>query len=322
MSRALVACAIILSASGLFAQRSVESASTVRFDASSNLPMQKIGPDDLVGISVYDAPELTRTVRVAADGRIHLPMLHDRITASGLLPTDLEKAISAELVKEGILVDPVVTVSVVEYRSRPISVVGAVNRPLTFQAEGEVTLLDAIARAGGFSKDAGAEILVGRTQASGDGRPLNLMRRVPRDSLINGADPELNLKLEGGEEIRVPEAGKVFVVGNVKKPGAYPISDGAETSILKVLALSEGLLPYTEKSAYIYRGEGGAAGKSQIRIDIKDIVDRKAPDVVVLPQDIVYIPENSGRRARMDTLSKTAIFGGGIAAALIVALLH
>jgi polysaccharide export outer membrane protein len=119
------------------------------------LPVEKIGPDDLIGITVYDAPELTRTVRVDAGGDIRLPMVPQHIKAAGLYPAELEKAISTVLIQENVLVDPVVTVSVVEYRSRPITVAGAVKTPVTFQATGTVTLLDAITRAGGLTENAG-----------------------------------------------------------------------------------------------------------------------------------------------------------------------
>src|SRR5215813_12311670 len=98
-----------------------------------NLPAQKLGVDDLIAVSVYDAPELTRTVRVEGDGTIHLPLLKEGIAAAGKLPRVLEDGIIEALKTEQILVDPIVKVPVVEYHSRPISVVGAVHRPLTFQ---------------------------------------------------------------------------------------------------------------------------------------------------------------------------------------------
>ncbi len=97
---------------------------------SPNLPVEKLGPDDLLGISVYDSPELSRTVRVDADGNIRLPMMRQRIPTAGLFPYELEKSITSALISENILVNPVVTVSVVEYRSRPITVAGAVKGPL------------------------------------------------------------------------------------------------------------------------------------------------------------------------------------------------
>src|SRR5215469_2939765 len=130
--------------------------------ASADLPIQRIGNDDLLGISVYDSPELTRTVRVDSSGEIRLPMLRQHIKAAGLYPMDLEKTIASVLTEESVLVDPVVTVNVVEYRSRPISVVGAVRNPITFQATASMTLLDAISQAGGLADNAGPEILVSR----------------------------------------------------------------------------------------------------------------------------------------------------------------
>ena len=133
---------------------------------AGNLPAQKIGSNDLLSISVYGAPELTRTVRVSAEGFIRLPMLKQKVEAKGLMPSDLEAKIAAALDTEKILVEPVVTVTIAEYHSRPISVAGAVKLPLTFQALGQTTLLEALTRAQGLSSEAGTEILVTRPPSS------------------------------------------------------------------------------------------------------------------------------------------------------------
>src|SRR3954470_9904812 len=148
----------------------------------TNLPAQKLGVDDLVAVSVYDAPELTRTVRVEPDGTVHLPLLDDGIDAIGLMPRQLESAIASALKIGEIMVNPIVKVTVVEYHSRPIAVMGAVRKPLTFQAEGTVTLLDALARAEGLTQDAGTEVVV--TQADGEKR---LLHRIPVKQLIDAA---------------------------------------------------------------------------------------------------------------------------------------
>ena len=143
-----------------------------------------------------------------------------------------------------------VKVTVAEYHSRPISVMGAVRKPLTFQAVGTVTLLDALARAEGLSQDAGTEVLVSRPQPSPDSRgevTSTLVERIPLNRLLKDADPAVNYQLHGGEEIRVPEAGKIFVLGNVKKPGAFAVHDAGDNSVLKMVALSEGVLPYAAK---------------------------------------------------------------------------
>jgi polysaccharide biosynthesis/export protein len=287
--------------------------------SSSNLPAQKIGANDLLAISVYDAPELTRTVRVDADGGIRLPMLKQRIRVEGLLPNQVEVALAEALKGEQLIVNPFVTVNVAEYHSRPISIMGAVRRPITFQAVGSTTLLEALSRAEGLSPEAGPEILVSRTQPGPGGTSTALVQRIPVKALIDAADPEMNVRLVGGEEIRVPEAGKIYVVGNVKKPGAFPIQDGGQSSVLRALALSEGLLPYAASQAFVYRREGASGGKNEIPIQLKEIIDRKAPDAPLLANDVLYIPDRAGRRASLAVLEKLLLFGGGAATALVYA---
>jgi polysaccharide export outer membrane protein len=284
--------------------------------AGANLPAQRIGANDLVAVSVYNAPELTRTVRVGADGFVRLPMLTRRVKAEGLMPGELETAIATALQADQLIVDPFVTVTVAEYNSHPISVAGAVKQPLTFQATGPVTLLEAITRAGGLSPEAGPEILVSRTQPDPNGAPAKLVQRILVKGLIDAADPALNLVLTGGEEIRVPESGKVYVIGNVKMPGAFPVGDGTESSVLKMLALSQGLMPYAAKEAYIYRREGHG-NKNEIPIPLDKIMERKAPDTPLLANDILYVPDNKGRRMTLGALEKILIFGSGAAAAAV-----
>jgi polysaccharide export outer membrane protein len=276
----------------------------------ANLPQQSIGANDLIAISVYDAPELTRTIRVDADGSIRLPLLKNAVQAEGLLPMNLEASVGEALKAEEILVDPIVKVTVVEYYSRPISIAGAVHKPVTFQAVGKVTLLEALARAEGLSPEAGLEILVSF--------PDQLVRRIPVKALIDDADPETNIRLYGGEEIRVPEAGKIYVVGNVKRPGAFPVRDSADTSVLKLLALAEGLTAYSSRQAYIYRREPGAA-KKEIAIELDKIMKRKMPDVPLEANDILYIPDNTGKRATMTAIEKFILVGSALGAASVYA---
>lgn len=285
---------------------------------SGNLPAQKIGPNDLLSITVYGAPELTRSVRVSATGQLSLPMIKEQIQAAGKLPMDLEARIGQALRDGQILVDPVVTVTIVEYFSRPISVMGAVRKPATFQAIGAVSLLDAIARAEGLSPDAGAEILVTRRQQGDAGADISLVQRIPVKALIDAADPEFNIALHGGEEIRVPEAGKIFVVGNVKKPGAYTAGDTGDTTVLKMLALSEGLAPYASKDAYIFRREAASGAKNEIPLQLSKIMQRKSPDVPLLANDILYIPDNRGKRIGMTALERIIGFGSATASGVLI----
>jgi len=285
---------------------------------AGNLPLQRVGPDDLIAVTVYDTPELSRTVRVGADGFIRLPMLQQKIQAAGWMPADLEKEIAGALENEGLIVDPFVTVNVAEYASRPISVMGAVHRPLTFQANSPVTLLDALARAEGLTQDAGPEILLTRPQPDVAGQAGVRVQHIPVKSLIESADPRMNPRLTGGEEVRVPEAGRFYVLGNVKKPGAFPLQEDGQTSLLKALAQAEGLAPFAAPQAYIYR-RGSSGARQEIRIELKQLLDRKTADVTLLPNDILYVPDAHGRRATLAVLEKAVMFGSGAASALIYA---
>ncbi len=282
-----------------------------------NLPVEKIGPNDLLGLTVYDSPELTREARVDADGAIRLPMVRQSIAVAGLYPSEVENAIAKALVKANVLVDPVVTVSVLEYRSRPITVVGAVRNPLTLQATGTMTLLDAISRAQGLTDNAGSEILVSRPAQNADGQSTTLMQRIPVRSLLDGVNPSLNLSLQGGEVIRVPEAGRIFVVGDVKKPGAFYITDGSESSVLKALALSEGLDSFSSHKAYIYRADESGGDRKEIPVELKGIMDRKSPDVALAAGDILYIPSATGAKASLKALEASLGVGSALGAAFV-----
>lgn len=303
----LAASSVFVCLIGLRAGQGVEP-------ASANLPAQKIGADDLIAVAVYDSPELTRTVRVSGEGQIRLPMLKQAIPAAGLLPGELETAIAGALRAEQILVDPVVTVTVVEYRSRPVSVAGAVKHPLTFQASGNITLLDALTRAEGLALEAGSEILL--THAVDGGKTVT--EHIPVKSLLEGDHPELNPHLAGGEEIRVPEAARIYVVGSIKNPGAFALKDGNQTSVLKVLALSGGLAPFACKEAYIYRSKPGAQDKEEIPVALSRIIARKSPDVPLMADDIFYVPDDKGRRLTASALEKIVGFGAATTSGLLI----
>jgi len=321
--RLSIICLIL--AAGALAQQPADRRTTGPDSTANtaNLPAQPLGPNDLISVSVYDAPEFSRTVRVSEDGFIRLPMLKQPIKAEGVMPAGMETVIAAALVREKLLVEPFVTVTVAEYQSRPISVSGAVRFPLVFQAEkGQTTLLEAIAKAQGLREDAGQEILVTSSQPGSDGKPLQLTRRVPARSLFDASDPSLNLQLYGGEEIRVPEVGKIYVVGNVKKPGAFPVQSGTDTTVLQLLALSEGLDAFHQDEAYIYRREASGS-KNEIPIKLKDILRRKSPDVPLVANDILYIPDSRRKHLTTSALQSLLLFGSTAGAtALIYTNIH
>jgi polysaccharide export outer membrane protein len=282
-----------------------------------SLPSQKIGPGDLISLTVSDCPEMSHSFRVSSAGLLTLPHLKEPIVAAGKEPTDIEAEVTEALIKGEVLVNPTVTASVVEYRSVPVSVMGAVKHPITFQAVGIVTLVDALARAEGLSTDAGAEVLVSRPPAPGADGPA-LAQRIPVYGLMVEADPSLNVRLYGGEVVRVPAAGKVYVNGMVKKPGVYPIQEGNYTSIMKIISMSEGLQPYYAKVAFIYRREGGKNQQDEIPVQLGKIMDRKSPDVQLQANDILYIPDNKGRRLTAQTIDRIIGFGTATGTGLLV----
>jgi polysaccharide export outer membrane protein len=272
--------------------------------------VHRIRANDLVSINIYGEGDLSRTVRVGSDGAIRLPLVQRKVKADGLMPEELEKAIGEAFEAEQILVHPWVTVTVAEYHTLlPISVAGAVHNPITFEPTDRTTLLEAITHAGGLLPEAGPDILITRS-------PQEPAQRIAVRTLIDAADPSANLMLQGGEEIRVPEAGKIFVVGNVRVPGGFPVHDSSEATVLKAIAMTQGLAPYASNEAYIYRRDATGA-KAEIPVDLTKIMQRKAPDVPLLANDILYVPDRSGKRIAMTVLERVFTVGAGLSTALL-----
>lgn len=277
-----------------------------------------VGPDDVISLTVFDVPELTRQLRIGTDGTIRVPLLKKKIKVNGMLPGEIENVIAKELKAEDILVDPVVSVAVLEYHSRPVSVVGAVRMPVTFQAMPNTHLLDAITRAGGMTEMAGSDIIVTRTVSGPDGKSSVINQRIPANKLMVDADESVNIPLYGGEEVRVPEAGRVYIIGDVRHPGAIGVHDTTgNLTVLKAIAMSDGLDSYaSKKTAYIFRKEG-SPDQDGVPVNVQKILDRKIPDVVLQANDILYIPDSTGKRVTMRALEATIGLSSAAAAAAI-----
>jgi polysaccharide export outer membrane protein len=304
---------IAIASSGWAQQQPNPSQASVGASApadSSASAVPTVGKGDVISVSVYEAPELTRNVSVDADGNIRLPMVRRHIHVDGLIPDEIEKAIATALVDEQLLMNPIVSVSVVESHGRSITVVGAVRNPITFQAAGSVTLLEAIIRAGGISDAAGSEIFVTHA-APGNGTSVGLTERIAVHSLMDTSDPASSLLLEGGDTIRVPAGGQVWVVGNVQHPGPVHVADPADSTVLKAVTLAGGLQSFSKGKAYIYRTEAETGRKVEIPIDIKKIMSLKSPDVPLNGNDMLYVPSATGQRVSAKALALT--FGIGLA---------
>jgi polysaccharide biosynthesis/export protein len=282
------------------------------------LPAESLGNDDSLEITVPYCPELTGKFRVGSDGKLALPLLPYPIQAASLTPAQVAARIKEALIREQIMADPSVNIVVLEYRSRPVIVLGAVLHPLTFQATGENTLLDAIAMAGGLSPSVGTDIVVVSPHTTPQGKKEKTVQRVPVNELVMKANPLYNFPLHGGEEIRVSETGKVFVTGNVVHPGMYAMQGDGDTTVLKALALSQGVQSYSTKTAYIYRRADSGGDRQEIQVPLSRIMARKERDISLVSDDILYVPEAKGKRLTAKVLTQIAGFGQTTAAGLLI----
>ena len=151
---------------------------TLTMSSKSSAPHDYvIGNGDLLEISVFDVPELSKEVRVSQTGTISIPLIPVRLRIAGLSETQAEGKIAELLEANGLVSHPEVGVAVKEHRSQPITVVGAVTHPMVYQADRDVTLLEVLAEAGGIANDAGDTVIVTRQRTS---------------SLVEVASPQTN----------------------------------------------------------------------------------------------------------------------------------
>jgi polysaccharide export outer membrane protein len=259
-----------------------------------------IGAEDLITITVLEAPELSREVRVAADGYVSLPLLAERVRLQGLTLSQAEELLKTKYKEAGILNAPNITITLKELVSKPVTVTGAVRNPGVFQVSGQATLLRLLTQAGGLSDEAGAAVQILR-----GGDPPQTLALSTED--LRSGKLEANVAVFGGDTINVPPAGSIYVVGAVNRPGRYLLrGDVAELSVLRVVAMAEDLkrtsrpdkavLIRKDPSACPSAGCGPEAYK-QIPVDIKKILARQLPDVQVQANDVLFVPESASKRA-------------------------
>ena len=205
-----------------------------------------IGTGDLIHIDVFDVPELSRDIRVSDSGDISFPLIPGKIAAAGLTIFQLEDKLEQLLIENGLVSHPQVSVFLKEQNSQPVSVVGAVNRPLIYQVIRPTTLLEVLAAAGGITDDAGNQVIISRpvqkgaptiepaSEKSGDA-PDQQIITIRLQDLLESGDSKYNVSVYGGDVVSVPKAGIVYVLGaGVAQPGGYVMqSHGAQITVLK-----------------------------------------------------------------------------------------
>jgi polysaccharide export outer membrane protein len=277
------------------------------------LPECIIGPDDVLTIGVYDAPDVTGEYRVKPNGQIQLPLLSEPIVAAGLTPDRLGELISDKYRMAEIFSRPRVTVAIKESRVHAITVGGAVKMPQVYPLFGKTTLLDVLSQAQGLSDDAGSKALITRgeiakqvLQESGGcestAPPASCAPTFSVDlkHLEETENPASNVTLYPGDRVTVQRAGIVYVTGAVNKPGGFPLKTGQEDmTVLQALALAEDLKPTAaRKRALIIRDNPTAMnGRDEIPVDLKSIVEGHGPDLRLRANDILYVADSAGNRA-------------------------
>ena len=267
---------------------------TPTFQETEFLPFTeyRMGAEDLISVQVLDAPEFTRLVRVSGTGTIKLPLVQQPIPAAGKTSAELEREIAQALIQEGLLREPTILVTVREFHSKPISVSGAVRSPIVFQASRPLTLIEAISRAGGLTETAGPEVVVSTPGL--ESRSANVVR-IATKSLMEMSDPKANMILRGGEEVRIPSAGRVYVIGGVTRPGPVLVAEEQGLTLLQAVAMVGGTLPTASSKALLIRSTPGAT-KQELSFSLKKLMRGQLPDVPLQPNDLVFIADSHTKR--------------------------
>ena len=247
----------------------------------------RIGPKDLLEISVFGVQDLNKTVRVSEDGKITLPLIGE-VSVEGLTKTEIEKILS-QLLQEKYIQNPQVTVFIREYQSKKVSVIGAVRTPGPYELLGRQTVLQIISQAGGITNEAGDEIVILRELPDGTGTSLHLLI----DDLILKGDAKLNVPLEPNDVISIPidKTVKIYVFGQVRNPGALDVRKSRIPTLLQAIAQAGGFSDRASKSSVIIKRKDESGKELKQEINVKDVIKGKKKDIQLLENDIIFVPE-------------------------------
>jgi polysaccharide export outer membrane protein len=252
-------------------------------------PGYRVGPRDLLEIRVFEMPELNEPPqhRVSEDGTISLPPLAD-LQVAGLTETEVAQKIKTML-EEKYAQRATVEVKVQEFRSRPISVIGAVKQPGSLAFSGRWTLLEALTATGGIDDNHGSVVYVLRRADNG----LSDQVAIPVDDLLVRADPRSNIPLLANDLINVPAAVEItiYCLGAVVRPGAVSFKSTERITLLAAIARAGGLTDRAAKTIRVKRADA-TAGTPQVEADYKRILAGKDADVELRQGDVVVVKES------------------------------
>jgi polysaccharide export outer membrane protein len=279
-----------------------------------------LGPGDNITIRASDVEELDgKSTTVDLRGYVDLPLVGS-VKVSGYSVEDLQTELNQQLGKY--VNSPRVTVTVADYRSQPVSVFGAVNEPGVYSLTGDNTLVQVISKAKGLRNDAGGQIKITRGKEFG---PIPLASakvdpatgystaQVDVKSLLAADNPQDNIILKPTDVISVPKADVVYVIGAVHKAGGFVLDTHQDMSVLQAISMAEGLdRTSSPKRAKIIRG-GTTVARQEIPVDVKKILAGKTPDIPLLANDILFVPNSGAKSAAFRGIEAALQTGTGIA---------
>ena len=273
-------------------------------------PTTLIGTGDLITVDLFNTPELSGKFRVGQFGDINLPQ-GGVVHVGGLTPTEASRAIEARLRQTSIMLDPHATVLVAEYGSQNVVVLGEVKNPGRYSLLGDSSLYGALAAAGGPTANEGSSITISHQGNSAPNQVLLV-------SSANYSERQHATVVQPGDTVFVSQATRVYVLGDVGRPGTVSMPNGVALNVLQALSLAEGLnrtAKLTKASIVRQTGEGVVT----IPINVKNIMQNKEADPVLQASDIIVVPR-SDSKAFFDTAvpGATAAILGSIFTALII----
>lgn len=273
-----------------------------------------LGPDDIIAVRVPNIDEYGTTgtggIRIDPNGDVRLPLL-GKIHAAGLTVDSLEEQVAAKLSR--LMNDPDVTITVTDFASRPVSVLGSVKNPGVHQLGGRRDLLEVLSLAGGIEDTAGNAVRITRRADRG---PLPLpgvtqdpsggfyIGEVDIRSLMEARDPAANIEVLPNDVITVPKGYLVYVIGAVRRPGGFILNQEKQMSVLQALSLAEGLDNKTANAGSARILRPGAAGEPRVEIsvDVAKILSGSANDVALGANDILFVPDSKTKSASLRAL--------------------
>lgn len=246
-----------------------------------------LGPGDLLTVTVFNVPELLQTVRVSDSGDAVLSLIGNMHLA-GMTIADAEAMLESEYKDRNFLVNPHVSILVTEYATQGVSVLGEVAKPGVYPLLGPHTLLDIISAAGGLTEYAGSAVSIRRRNGSEQAVQLNA--NDPGKSLAQ------DVELQPADTVVVSRAAIAYVVGDVGKPGGFPMQNNGRLTVLQAVALASGV----NKTAALGHSKiirKTASGYQEIDIHLAQLLQGKAPDRELEAEDIVFVPNSKLKSA-------------------------